>query len=278
MTSIEDIRRWVREVQLERALGMSIDEDLLSQLRLPPDATESAAPLDHLRRATGRRAVDLADYRPGPKFLLSLPQRTHAGAIKLSPALDLGALDLPGGVQCEYLSEGRTCKQLVLWWCPAPDLPARLATVLGGDLSDPQATTLPAEVAPPAPLRDPDAPGEYLIEPDPAVIAAGAVDDLAARFGLCRIAPRLDWCVADSPVHTPLARNYRILRVEPGRPRNVARAVRELEGGIVEIKPRGLKLDTDTLQRRLRGRGDRTLTLCWADLHPRQIVFLCERI
>jgi hypothetical protein len=79
-------------------------------------------------------------------------------------------------------------------------------------------------------------------------------------------------------VPTRLARHFRILADLPGREADVARALREHDAGAVEIKPRGLRLDTDALQRRLRGRGDRTLTVLWCKLGHKQRAFVAERI
>jgi len=247
----------------------------VTALEVPPDAVVYADPD---RRPDGRRTVHLADYQPGEAFLRALPGRTAAGAMKLSPALDTSELGPMPGVTREYLSEDGVCKQLVLWW-PSPGtddepVPSCRATVVFGEMLDPQSESIPAGLAPPAPL---DEPGEWLIEPDPAVIAAGAVDDLAAREGLWRIDARLAWLFGRGPVAGALARNFRILRSVPGRERDVARAVAELGGGTVEVKPRGLQLDTDRMQRRIRGRGRRPLAVLWCRLGSRHRAFVCQR-
>ena len=49
------------------------------------------------------------------------------------------------------------------------------------------------------------------------------------------------------------------------------------KGGIVEIKPRGLKLDTDALQKRLRGKGERALSILWCKIGSREQAFIAER-
>lgn len=73
------------------------------------------------------------------------------------------------------------------------------------------------------------------------------VHDLAAAHGLWRVA------------------GFEVLADVPGRNCDIARAVRNLDGGTVEIKPHGLKMDTDRLQRQIRGRGKasaKLLTIC----------------
>jgi len=116
-----------------------------------------------------------------------------------------------------------------------------------------------------------------LIEPNPAVLAARGADDLAAAEGLWRIDRGLDWLFGDGPVATPLARSFRVLDAVAGRERDIARALRRLDAGRVEIKTRGLKLNTDVLQRRLRGRGSQNLAVLFCRLGQHQRAFLCQR-
>ena len=251
----------------------------VTQLRLAP---EDVVHVDPDRRPTNRRRLCPAEYSPPERFLRCLPARTAAGAIKLSPAVGFDALADWEDVHLEYVGEDGVCKQLLVWWstrqtADPPSPPARKATVVFGQMTAPQFASLPAGRAPPAPLGDP---GPWLLEPDPAVVAAGAVDDLAdllARTGHnrpWRVDRQLAWLFSDQPADTPLARSYRILRTVPGRQRDVAQAVAELDGGVVQVKPRGLKLDTDDLQRRLRGQGDQALTVLWGKVGPRQQAFI----
>ena len=215
--------------------------------------------IDPDRRGSGRRVVSLDDCDPPQAFLRKLVAETRVGAVKLSPMLHWREVGLWEGASLEYLSEGGVCRQLVIWW----GLPDRVgtvrATVVTGEAAEPQAATLVAQRAEIriGPL------GTYLVEPDAAVIAAHATDDLAAAHGLWRIDPRLVWLFGDEPVDIPLARSYRILGEAPGRRKDIAKAVRDLGGGVVRVKPRGVRVNTDKMQKALRGKGDRTLVVFW---------------
>lgn len=225
------------------------------------------------RRAGNRRRLRLSDYSPDEAFLRHLPARTRAGALKLSPATcddDLAGWD---NVDFEYLSESGVCKQLVAWW---PGRGHTRATVLSGPLLDPAAESIDGGRTELAEIRT--EPGAFLIEPDPAVLAGQAVDNLARRLGLWRIAPGLEWLFANAPPTTTLARCFRILRATPGRQGDIARALADLDAGVVEVKPRGVTLDTDKMQRSLRGRGSRTLTVLWGRADKKEIAFLAEPV
>ena len=238
-------------------------------LDLPADAVVH---IDPDRRAEGRRTVLIEDYRPPAEFLRDLPERTRAGAMKLSPALDRRALaDWPEAA-IEYVSEGGTCRQLLLWW--GPGRTGRKATVVHGAIDRPEAASIEAHPHAVAEIADP---GEWLIEPDPAVIAAGAVDALAAAHGLHRIGARLAWLFGPGPVETPLARSYRVLERVAGRESTIRKALRKLSAARVTVKPRGLKLNTDALQRRFSSRkGTRDLVVLWCRLARREEAYIAE--
>ncbi len=246
------------------------------------DATQQDLPADAVihvdpdRRPSGRRVVDWKDYSPGEAFLRSLPLRTRAGAIKLSPAMDRDSLADWPGVDLEYVSEGGVCKQLLAWWPQESDASATMtATKVWGPLLAPESISLTCGVAS-ATCRD--EPGAYLVEPDPAVVAAGGVDDLAAEHNLWRLARGLDWLFGDEPADTPLARSFHILVAVPGRRRDITRALASLNAGVVEVKPRGVRMDTDAMQHALRGKGDRNLTVLWCRLGESQRALIAEPV
>ena len=244
-------------------------------LDVPTDAVVHADPD---RRASGKRSIDLADFSPDASVLAGLASRTTAGGIKLPPGIDAADLERIPASRYEYVSEGGVCKQFIAWWhpgaTPGREGPRRRATVLSGPLEEPRAASIDAGVAPYAPIGKP---GRWLFEPDPALIAAEAVDDLAAAEGLWRIAVGLPWLFGDRPLQTALAACFEVLADVPGRVRDVTRAARRLEGGTVEVKPRGLKLNTDRLQRQLRGKGKKTLAVLWCRLGRKQRAFICRR-
>lgn len=248
----------------------------VEQLDVP---AEAVVHIDPDRRASGRRSIEFAHFSPGEAFLAHLARRTAAGAMKLPPGADAAELESIQAGLFEYVSEAGVCKQLVAWWhaeqTSSEDRPRRCATVLAGPLDDPQSTSIEAGVAPYAPIREP---GEWLVEPDPALVAAEAVDDLAATEDLWRIAIGLPWLFGDRAVSTPLASCFEVLADVPGRKRDIAKAVSKLGGGCVEVKTRGVKLDTDSLQRQLRGRGDKPLAVLWCRQGPRQRAFICRRV
>lgn len=231
--------------------------------------------VDPDRRGNGRGAVDLSRYRPGEEYLLSLIRTTRAGCMKLSPLIDSRATAFREGTRCEYIGEGGRCRQLLVWW-PGDALGSvgNCATVVSGEPEYPVSETIAAGSAGTAPTGEA---GTWLLEPAPPLVAAGAVDEFAARYGLWRLHRAVPWLSGDQDVQTSLAGAYRIISRCPGRERTVAEELQRLDGGAVAVKTSGLKLDTDRLQRTLRGKGRKSLVLFWGRYGKKQVVYITER-
>ncbi len=231
--------------------------------------------VDPDRRVDGRGAANLLRHRPGKEYLLSLIRNTRAGCMKLSPLLDSRTLDVPVQTRCEYIGEEGRCRQLLVWW-PGDELDAvgNCATVVSGEPESPVSETIAAGRSGAAPTGEA---GKWLLEPAPPLVAAGAVDDLAARYGLWRLQRAVPWLSGERDVHTSLAGTYRILSRCPGRARSVAQELQQFDAGEIAVKTSGLKLDTDRLQRKLRGNGRRSLVLFWGRFRKRQVVYITER-
>jgi len=242
----------------------------VTQLEIPTDAIVH---IDPDRRSGGRRVVGISELKPGEGFLRGLVKSTAGGAMKLSAAMDFSELDDWDRVSLEYVSEDGVCKQLIVWWSPEEAAAGRRATAVWGDMEAPESETISSD-APPAPFGEI---GPWLIEPGPEVIAAHAVDALAARDDLWRAHPGMLWLFGAEPVDSRLGRSYEIIETVPGREREIRIALKKLGAGLVEVKSRGVTINTDALQRRLRGKGDRKLVVLWTRMGDKQKAFIAVR-
>ena len=132
-------------------------------------------------------------------------------------------------------------------------------------------TLLPAP-GPPVEVR---APGEYLLDPNPAVTRAGLVEELARAVGAWKIDERIAFLAADAPVRSPFARTLRVLDSAPWRERELSARLRALDVGAVDIRRRGLAGDVDVLRRRLRLSGARRATLVMTRVRDRPWALVC---
>ncbi len=133
--------------------------------------------------------------------------------------------------------------------------------------------TLVAVPGDPVPRR---APGEYLLDPNPAVTRAGLVEDLARTLGgdVAKIDPQIAFLTLDRPARSPFARTLRVLESAPWNEKQFARRLRDLGIGAVDIRRRGLAGDVDQIRRRLKlaGRDRATLVITRVDDKPWGII------
>jgi len=238
-----------------------------------------------LLAGTGRRfRAGLSE--PPLDWCAALTGQVEAVCVKAAPGLPADLV--PPGWEAEFIAEGRDLKEAVLW-SPAlatapvatpPGAPPgpRRATVIapasgspvpggpgsGGQSPGGQAprghATLLAAPGDPVPLR---APGEYLLDPNPAVTRAGLVEDLARTLGgdAAKIDAQIAFLTLDRPARTPFARTLRVLESAPWNEKQFARRLRDLGIGAIDIRRRGLAGDVDQIRRRLKLAGQDRATL-----------------
>jgi hypothetical protein len=228
-------------------------------------------------------APDARRFRAGASeppldWCTALTERVAAVCIKAAPGIP-GEL-IPPAWEAEFIAEGRDLKEAVLWspslaTALAPDGAGgpRRATVLA-TASGGQPRTLTARPGAPVPLREP---GEYLLDPSPAVTRAGLVEDLARVLGddTAKIDPQIAFLTLDRDVRTPFARTLRVLHSAPWNERQFARRLRELDVGAADIRRRGLAGDVDQIRRRLKLAGKTRATVVITRVNDKPWGLIC---
>ncbi len=256
--------------------------------------------IDPARRAGGRR-LRTGDSQPPLNWCLALADRVPRVCIKAAPGL---ARELvPAGWEAEFVAVGRALKEALLW-SPAFATTSWRATVLapagqpagaGGAASgvggsavsgasadrtgspDGRAAgvTLAASPGAPVPVAEP---GEYLLDPNPAVTRASLVAELARDLGAWQIDPMIAFLAVDRAVSTPFARTLRVLVSMPWHERQAARQLRELGVGTADIRRRGLAGDVQQIHRRLGLQGARSATIVLTRRNDRPWCLICEPV
>jgi hypothetical protein len=189
--------------------------------------------------------------------------------IKAAPGIDLAVL--PPGWEAEFIADGRDLKEATLW-SPAFATAARRATVLTGDGGEATLLPSPGDAVPVA------TPGEYLLDPNPAVTRAGLVEELARSVDGWKIDDQIAFIAAGQPVRTPFARTLRVLDSAPWNEKDFARRLRALGIGAADIRRRGLAGDVDQIKRRLRLAGPRTGLVVLTRVSDKPWGLICEPV
>lgn len=234
---------------------------------------------DPARRDDRGRVFDLAKVTPPWPFVLEL--LTGTACAKVGPGI--AHRDVPseaGGtpVSAEWVSDDATVTEACLrsGRLADPGGSGRIfrATVLTS--TDPTGSTL---VGDPSVRASAGALGEYLYEPDGAVIRAGLIGTLAPSLGAHLIDDRIAYLTSPILTRSAFARPYLILDELPHRTKALKAAVRARGIGTLTIKKRGVDIDPAVLRRELlgaRGHGSTTATIVLTRRAGRGIALLVE--
>jgi SAM-dependent methyltransferase len=199
---------------------------------------------DPARRTARGRTFSTDQWSPPWSFVESL--LTRDACVKAAPGIPHELV--PDGVEAEWVSDHGEVKEAALWAGRLATC-VRRATVIG----DGGLATLTDEDDPGAPVVPV---GQYLYEPDGAVIRAGLVTAVAAGVDGGLVDEHLAYVTSGSSFRTPFARGYEVLEELPYREKALRAALRERNVGRLTIKKRGVSVVPDELRKRLALSGD----------------------
>jgi predicted O-methyltransferase YrrM len=275
---------------------------VVADVRDVPLAGVDAVFIDPARRSGAGTASghDARRFRAGTSeppldWCLALADQVEAVCIKAAPGIP--AELIPPDWEAEFIAEARDLKEAVLWSPSLASAPPgahgpRRATVLTPSTARhaPHTPLVPrtlvAHPGDPVPLREP---GEYLLDPNPAVTRAGLVEDLARDLtrdltrdlarglggDVAKIDPQIAFLTLDADVRTPFARTLRVLHSAPWHEKQFAKRLRELDVGAVDIRRRGLAGDVDQIRRRLKLAGRTRATIVITRVNDKPWGLIC---
>lgn len=221
--------------------------------------------IDPARRDTRGRMGGHAS-EPPLEWSIALADRAAGVGIKAAPGIPHELV--PDRWELETIALGPDLKEAVLW-SPSLATALRSATVID-DAGVHRLLPCPGD---PVSLREPQ-PGQWLLDPNPAVTRAGLVEDLARSLGATKIDAGIGFLVADLDVETPFARSLRIVGSMPWHEKQLKRFLREIDAGPVDIRRRGLPGEVAAITRRLRGTGATPVTIAMTRVldHPWAVI------
>jgi hypothetical protein len=205
--------------------------------------------------------------------LEGLLKQQPAGAIKLAPAARLPESWLREA-ECEWISRGGECRQLMAWFGPLARQPGvRAATVLSRD-------GMPRKITGTAGLPVPQAASvaRYIYEPDAAILAAGLNGALASQLGLSGFSADVAYLTSDQPVDDPAIAGFEVLDVLPFQLRGLKAYCRERQFGHIEVKKRGVACDPLSLQKQLSGAGGEPAVVLITLIHGKPTALVARRL
>jgi hypothetical protein len=242
--------------------------------------------LDPARRTPGRstasgatrRVSDPESFAPPWSFVRSLAARSAATGAKLPPGIAHRYLPDPAteDVELQWVSVGGEAVECSVWWgVLARDGVTRSALLLGPDTAAELRETRGAAAADPT-IGSPQLvrAGSWLHEPDPAVVAAGLVGQLAAELAAQSLAKGPTYLVSPGPATSAFARTYAIEDVLPFQLKALRAYLRDRDIGRLTIKKRGVAVEPEQLRKQLRPTGDNEATIAITRVGGQQTVLV----
>ncbi|HET8599430.1 MAG TPA: class I SAM-dependent methyltransferase [Segeticoccus sp.] len=242
-------------------------------------ARRAGAWLDPARRTPGvadlhgrtRRIFRLDQLSPSWETVRDVATRLPAVGAKLSPSFPHGSV--PAGSEAQWTSYNGEVLECVVWWGTLVHQPGRSALVL---TPDGRADLVRQSQC------DPDVPwaesldrlGEWLYEPDRAVIRAGLTGALTAATGGAELDSGVGYVAAARMVEVPWAKRFRISDALPLNVKGLRALLRDRGVGRLTIKKRGVSVEPEQLRRQLRLHGDVEATIVLTRVQGRQVVLI----
>jgi hypothetical protein len=229
-----------------------------------------AAWLDPARRSATKRLADPADWTPSLDFAFGLAASLPTG-VKLGPGVDRSLI--PANCEAQWVSIDHEVVELGVWFGPlARTGVGRAALVVSGTGS--------AELTAPEDSADVEAGqlGEFVYEPDGAVIRARLIGDLGRQLDARMLDPQIAYLTADTATPTPFASCFRVRETFPFDVRTLKRELSTREIGVLEIKKRGVDLDPAVLRTKLALSGEDSATLIVTRIGEKRVALLADRV
>ncbi len=258
---LDPVRASVARANL-RALGQEgevVEADLVD---VPP--RDGEVPFhDPARRGQRGRVFDPAAMSPSWEVVARF--LSGPAVVKAMPGLPHALV--PDDVEAQWVSDGGDLVEACLWG-PGLGTARRRATALpsGAELVGDGEAGVVGGV------------GQWLHEPDDAVIRAGLVGELAARMGGRLVDAHLAYVTTDAAAPDPLARSFRVVEELPFREKALRAALVAHDVGTLTVKKRGVDVVPEELIKRLKLKGRQPATVVLARIGGGARAFLVEPV
>ncbi|WP_165496118.1 class I SAM-dependent methyltransferase [Arcanobacterium bovis] len=205
--------------------------------------------VDPARRQGGKRIKDPEQWYPALSSAIAMAAEFASAGIKIAPGIDYTVLPRKSHVQ--WISVDGDLVEAVVWLGDAAPQAGRSALILkdgrshvfDSGSSDPR---LPAIELEPKEL------GDYIFEPDPAIIRSGSIMALADQHKISPVSSRIAYLTGDDEILSPFVSTFKVECVCDLNPKVLRKTLAEKGIGRVEIKKRGTDILPEELRKKLK--------------------------
>lgn len=229
---------------------------------------------DPARRTTSggstARHFDPSDWSPALDFVFAAGRERPTG-VKLGPGIDHSYL--PEDAETQWVSSGGDLVEATVWMHDAARAGIRRSALVIGKQGATELTS--SEDVHDAEVGEL---GAVLYEPDPAIIRARLIGDLARSLEATMISESIAWMTADTFAPSPFASAFSVREVLPLHVSSLKSELRKRDIGVLEIKKRGVDIDPAEFRRRLVLKGASSAVLILTRIGDKRVAILADRL
>ena len=221
------------------------------------------------RSGRDRPTKRLELYQPSLEWMQQLTRMAVGGGIKISPASNF--LQKFPGCEIELISLKGECREATVWFGSLAGEHAFRATALptGESISaDPLSAW--TNVVPAA--------GEFIFDPDPAIVRSGLIDVMAEQYSLQRLDAEEEYLTGAECVTSGFVTAFRIEAVLSGNLKDLKRHLRSAPSTHYEVKCRRIPTNADAVRRQLPTGTAAPRVILFARISGRATIVVAQRV
>ena len=208
---------------------------------------------DPARRNSKARLFNPQDFSPNFDWVVDQAKQKPSG-IKLGPGHPHN--QIPEEAEAQWVSVDGDLVELSLWFneTKRPGV-KRSALLITKDAKHELKTNEKEQPAPTGEL------GQYIHEPDNAVIRSHLINLLAEETNTHTIDPNIAYLSSNQEVTSPWLKSYKVIKEMPFDRKQLKAYIKQNEIGTLEIKKRGADITPEQLRKELNPKGPNKATL-----------------
>ena len=208
---------------------------------------------DPARRNAKARLFNPQDFSPNFDWVIEQAKQKPSG-IKLGPGHPHN--QIPEEAEAQWVSVEGDLVELSLWFNKTKRQDVkRSALLITKDGKHELKTNVKEEPAPTGEL------GQYIHEPDNAVIRSHLINLLAEQTNTNTIDPQIAYLTGNDPIESPWLKSFKIEQVLPFDRKQLKAYIKQNDIGTLEIKKRGADITPEELRKELAPKGPNKATL-----------------
>lgn len=208
---------------------------------------------DPARRNSKARLFNPQDFAPNFNWVIEQAKQKPSG-IKLGPGHPHN--QIPEEAEAQWVSVEGDLVELSLWFneTKRPEV-KRSALLITKDAKHELKTNEKEEPAPTGEL------GQYIYEPDNAVIRSHLINLLAEQTNTHTIDPNIAYLSSNEKQDSPWLKSYKVIKELPFDRKQLKAHIKQNEIGTLEIKKRGADITPEALRKELSPKGPNKATI-----------------